>query len=96
MEDDREALDGHDAAGLPADIEPKGQALAYKTIEGYLSGIAELHRNQVNLLLSLIPQPSLKRCGVSEVYRIHAELFLAGIEQSGAANLPWRGSQRHN
>jgi hypothetical protein len=63
IEDDREALDGRDAAGLPEEVESGGHALAYKTIEGYLSGIAELHRNQVKTPLPpLLPFPSIVEC----------------------------------
>jgi hypothetical protein len=53
IEDDREALDGHDAARSPDEAEAGGQDLYHKTVEGYLSGIAELHRGQVSLLLPL-------------------------------------------
>ena len=68
IEDDREDLDGRGAAGLPEEVESGGQALAYKTIEGYLSGIAELHRNQVNPLPPLLPFQALWMSGVSTKY----------------------------
>ena len=94
IEDDREALDGGDAAGLPEEVGSGGQALAYKTIEGYLSGIAELHRNQVNSLPPLLPFPSIVECLECLLNTCYS--VLASIEPSSAADLPWRGSQRHD
>lgn len=47
IEDDREAVNGVDAADVPRNVEQEGSgALSYKTVEGYVTAIAELHETQ--------------------------------------------------